>query len=234
MKNKIIGIVVCTLLIATAVPAVTSLPHSTVPSKIPNAPVTDRTTKENEPPVAEFNWTPPNPTAYVQITFDASASYDTNGTIISYEWDWNNDGVYDETHSTPTTTHVWTSAGSYPVSLRVTDDGGATGTITKTANVSNVTITIKVSSGLGVTAEFTNKGTMNITNVPWQLHVKGGKYGHINTTTYGLFNLEAGESAPRGTSILIGLGPMTITVQVADQEKNYTGIQIIIFSLVLP
>jgi hypothetical protein len=190
--------------------------------------------KENAPPIAEFNLTPPNPTAYHQTTFNASASYDPDGTITSYEWDWNNDGVYDETHSTPLTTHVWTSAGSYPVSLRVTDDGGVASTIIKTINVSNIAITIKVNSGLGVTVVFTNKGTMNVTNVNWQLQAKGGKYGHINTTSYGLFNLEAGEAAPRGTSMLLGLGPFKVTVQVADQETTYTGIQIIIFSLILP
>jgi hypothetical protein len=190
--------------------------------------------KENEPPVAEFSWTPPNPTAYHQTTFNASASYDTDGTITSYEWDWNNDGVYEETHSTPLTTHVWTSAGSYPVTLRVTDDGGVASTIMKTINVSNITITIKVNSGLGVNVVFTNKGSMNVTNVYWQLQAKGGKYGHINTTSYGHLDLEAGEAAPRGTSMLLGLGPFKVTVQVADQETTYTGIQIIIFSLILP
>jgi hypothetical protein len=190
--------------------------------------------KENEPPVAEFNWTPPNPTTYHQTTFNASASYDPDGTITLYEWDWNNDGVFDETHNTPFTTHVWDKAGSYPISLRVTDDGGATNTITKTVKVSNITITIKVNSGLGVTVVFTNKGPMDVGNVTWQVQAKGGKYGHINTTSYGLFSLQAGESAPRGTSLLVGLGPFKVTVQVADQKTTYTGIQIIIFSLILP
>jgi len=190
--------------------------------------------KENEPPVADFTWTPPNPTSYHQTTFNASASYDTDGTITSYEWDWNNDGVYEETHSTPLTTHVWTSAGSYPVTLRVTDDGGVASTIIKIVNVSSITITIKVNSGLGVNVVFTNKGSMNVTNVYWQLQAKGGKYGHINSTSYGLLDLEAGEAAPRGTSMLLGLGPFKVTVQVADQEATYTGIQIIIFSLILP
>jgi hypothetical protein len=189
--------------------------------------------KANEPPVAEFNWTPPNPTAYHQTTFNASASHDPDGTITSYAWDWNNDGVYDETHSTPMATHVWTRAGSYPITLRVTDDGGATGTITKTVNVSNITITIKADSGIGVTVEFTNRGTMDVSDVPWQIHVKGGIYGHINATSYGTLTLPVGEFAPRGTSLLLGLGPITITVQVADQVKTFTGIQIIIFSLVM-
>ena len=52
-----------------------------------------------------------------------------------YAWDWNNDGVYDESHSSPITTHTWVIIRSYPVTLRVTDDDGATGTITKSVIV---------------------------------------------------------------------------------------------------
>jgi hypothetical protein len=188
--------------------------------------------KENEPPVADFTWMPQNPSVYQQITFNASASHDTDGTIVSYEWDWNNDGVYDEVHSTPTTMHVWTNAGSYPVTLRVSDDGGVASTIAKTVNVSAITITIDVTGGLGVSAVMTNSGTANLTNITWSLQVKGGMFGLINTTAYGLVNLQAGESKTRGTSILLGFGALKITLQVADQEKTTTGTQIIIFSIV--
>jgi PKD repeat protein len=186
------------------------------------------------PPVAAFNWTPLNPTAYHRTTFNATTSYAPNGTIISYEWDWNNDGVYEEIQTTPLTTHVWAKAGSYPVTLRVTDNSGVTNTTTHTVTVSTISITVKVNSGLGVTVVFTNKGTMNVTDVNWQLQAIGGKYGHINSTSYGLLNLEAGEAAPRGTPMLLGLGRFTVTVQVADQVTTKTGIQILIFSLILP
>jgi len=186
------------------------------------------------PPVAAFNWTPLAPTTYHQTTFNASASYDPDGTIVSYEWDWDNNGVYDENQSTPLTTHVWTKAGSYPISLRVTDNDGATNTSSHTVTVSNISITVKMNSGLGVTVVFTNNGPMNVTNVNWQLEAKGGKYGHINSTSYGLLSIEAGEAAPRGTPMLFGLGLFKVTVQVADQVTTKTGIQILIFSLILP
>jgi PKD repeat protein len=89
----------------------------------------------NQPPVADFSWTPQNPNPGQTITFDASASHDPDGTIVLYEWDWNNDGVYEESHTTPTATHSWSNAGNYPVTLRVTDDDSATDTETKTVNV---------------------------------------------------------------------------------------------------
>ncbi|HVQ01078.1 MAG TPA: PKD domain-containing protein [Candidatus Thermoplasmatota archaeon] len=234
MKNKVIGIVVCIFLIVTAVPAVTSSPHNPASLRVANASIAHGETRGNESPVAEFTWTPQNSSTYHQITFDASASYEPNGTIISYAWDWNNDGAYDETHSTPITTNTWIKAGSYPISLQVTDDNGTTGVITKTVNVSNITISVTISSGLGVTVMFTNKGPVNVTEVPWRLDVKGGIYGHINATSYGSLALDVGESAPRGTSILLGLGPISITVLVGDQETKHTGIQLIIFTLILP
>jgi hypothetical protein len=106
---------------------------------------------ENKPPVASFIWTPSNSNLNQEITFDASVSNDPDGSIISYEWDWNNDGVYEESHTTPTATHSWTQAGNYFVTVRVTDNDGSTST---------KKITVPVSSGGGDgNGDTDNKGT---------------------------------------------------------------------------
>ena len=68
------------------------------------------------------------------ITFDASGSYDPDGTIVSYEWDWNNDGVYDETTDSAIINHMWSVEFNGTVSLKVTDDG-ATSIDTTTVKV---------------------------------------------------------------------------------------------------
>ena len=84
-------------------------------------------TDMNIPPVADFVWTPSNPTTNQTITFNASASNDTDGTLTLYEWDFNNDGMFEDSHSTPTVRPApWTQAGNYPVTVRVTDNDGAT------------------------------------------------------------------------------------------------------------
>lgn len=75
------------------------------------------------------------------ITLDASASYDPDGTIVSYEWDWNNDGIYDETVTTPTITHGWSEEYSGTVRLRVTDNDGLTSVGTATVNISAHVVT---------------------------------------------------------------------------------------------
>jgi hypothetical protein len=90
---------------------------------------------ENQDPVADFDWSPSSPEPSETITFDASDSYDPDGTIELYEWDWDNDGTYDESHTTPTATHTWDDEGDYPVTLKVTDNNSGTDNVTKTIQV---------------------------------------------------------------------------------------------------
>lgn len=64
------------------------------------------------------------------ITADARGSVDFTGCgIVLYEWDWNGDGVFDETTVTPVVTHTYPTGGfTGTVRLRVTDAKSGTGT----------------------------------------------------------------------------------------------------------
>ena len=86
---------------------------------------------------ADFTWIPSKPTHGQPVAFNASGSYDPNGYITLYEWDWDNDGVYEETSPAPTTTHLWSDPGSYLVTLRVTNNIGQTATVTKIISIGN-------------------------------------------------------------------------------------------------
>jgi PKD repeat protein len=86
-------------------------------------------------PRANYTWDPPSPYPGVTIFFNASGSVDDDGYITLYEWDWNNDSVYDETLAIPTTTHLWLSPGDYPVTLQVTDNMGLTATKTYSVQI---------------------------------------------------------------------------------------------------
>ena len=88
----------------------------------------------NQPPTANFTYAPSNPIAGQTVNFDASASSDPDGTIVSYEWDWENDGTCDAVGQTQA--HSF-SKGDYHVTLRVTDDNGAIDTETKTVGVTS-------------------------------------------------------------------------------------------------
>jgi len=65
------------------------------------------------------------------ILFDGSLSNDTDGTIVSYKWIFG-----DGTNGTgKTILHAYAAAGTYPVSLIVTDNDGGTGLDTTTAEI---------------------------------------------------------------------------------------------------
>jgi LPXTG-motif cell wall-anchored protein len=58
------------------------------------------------------------------VELDASGSFDADGTIERYEWDFDGDGDYEATTTAPTTSHTWTAPVSGTVAVRVTDDDG--------------------------------------------------------------------------------------------------------------
>ena len=71
------------------------------------------------------------------IAVDGSASSDPGNDIVSYEWDFDNDGAYDDATGV-TATFNSVATGDFTIGLRVTDGDGATGTVTTTVTVANV------------------------------------------------------------------------------------------------
>lgn len=98
-----------------------------------NVSVSDESSVVNDPPTAEYSISPTDPTPGESISFDGSLSSDADGSIVSYEWDWTNDGAIDDTGVNPS--HSYGSEGDYTVRLVVTDDEGATSTYTNTVPV---------------------------------------------------------------------------------------------------
>lgn len=82
----------------------------------------------NEPPVAVFVYSPDAPLAGQSVYFDATGSYDPDGTIDRYEWDFTGDGRFDA--SGVTATWAFPEPGTYPVTLFVVDNAGTVGRTT--------------------------------------------------------------------------------------------------------
>jgi len=79
----------------------------------------------NKPPQAELLAVSDGVVPY-HVRFDGSYSSDPDGSITQFEWDWDNDDVYDySTGTVPRADFYYYSAGSYTIKLRVTDDAGA-------------------------------------------------------------------------------------------------------------
>lgn len=82
----------------------------------------------NLSPVADFTFT----TNLLTATF-TDQSYDPDGTIVSWSWNFGDGG------SSPlqNPVHTYAANGTYPVTLTVTDDDGDTGSVTKNVTVSD-------------------------------------------------------------------------------------------------
>jgi serine protease len=88
------------------------------------------TTKPNQVPVADAG---PDQSALIneQVQFDGSGSYDPDGTIVSYHWNFG-DGA---TGTGQNPTHAYTATATYTATLTVTDNNWATGTDTTVVTV---------------------------------------------------------------------------------------------------
>ncbi len=72
------------------------------------------------------------------ITFDAVGSFDFDGAITYYRWDWTNDGTWDTGWlSFPLMNHSYPISGSYTVKVEVKDEDGGTSSDTATVTISN-------------------------------------------------------------------------------------------------
>jgi PKD repeat protein len=94
--------------------------------------VTDLEGNKSEPlivPIYVFNQAPTANFLFevdgLKVSFDALDSYDLDGKIITYFWDFG-DGLYS---SEKTPTHTYLLPGTYSVTLKVTDNNGKAGTI---------------------------------------------------------------------------------------------------------
>jgi len=80
-----------------------------------------------QPPVADFSYMPAQPLAGELVLFNGTLSWDFDGEIVAYSWDFNNDGSPDA--NTAVAEHFFPSPGTITVSLTVTDNSGASDTL---------------------------------------------------------------------------------------------------------
>ena len=116
----------------------------------------DATTFANTPPLAAFTFEPSSPIILGTIFFN-STSYDTDGTLVNWSWDFD-----DGNHSYgEQVTHHYVTSQSYSVELTVLDNDGAIDSIEQVVVVSlpppyswNVRLNIHETSGLSDTVIF--------------------------------------------------------------------------------
>lgn len=71
-------------------------------------------------PICNFTWAPQQICAHKTVTFNASASYDSDGSIVSYRWDFGDGNVTNSTN--PILSHIYATFGTYLLNFTVTDN----------------------------------------------------------------------------------------------------------------
>jgi glucose/arabinose dehydrogenase/plastocyanin len=83
----------------------------------------------NQPPTAVATASPTFGALPLTVNFDGTGSSDPDDDPLTYAWDLDGDGQFDDSTS-PTPSHVYTQAGTIDVGLRVTDPSDDSGTDT--------------------------------------------------------------------------------------------------------
>jgi PKD repeat protein len=84
--------------------------------------------RQNAAPTASYTVS----CTFLDCSFDATASADPDGSLVSYVWDFGDGGT--DTTSGPVLHHTYSAGGPTVVSLTVTDADGGTGSTTRTAS----------------------------------------------------------------------------------------------------
>jgi|GEM_PF-2434226 len=140
-------------------------------------------TVENVPPVADFNYNPSNPKTTDAIQF-TDLSTDSDGTIVSWFWSFGDEA----TSTIQNPTHKYAAEGAYTVTLKVTDDDGATNEISKAVHVGDLVADFTYSPLNPTTANtiiFTDMSTdADGTIVSWSWNFGDGATSNLRNPTH--------------------------------------------------
>jgi PKD repeat protein len=148
------------------------------------------------------------------IDLDASGSIDPDGNIVSYEWDIDNNGIYDYISTSPTQSHTYVQNATYIIKLRVTDDLGASAVATTMALVADT----------GPTADFTAYPTYG--SAPLTVNFNNNSTGYDQPLFYEWdFDINDGNSNPDSydkdpTYVYNNTGSYTVTLKVTDSDGS--------------
>ncbi len=175
--------------------------------------------KINKPPVAAFRFAPETPKINERVCFDARESRDPDGKIVKYEWDFDGDGTFDESVTEPQICRVFEVVGSFNVTLRVTDEDGATAEFTKT-------VTINGAGQMPATiprAQFTFSPAAPNAGEPVTFDASGSQSGNGAITQYewdwnGDGTFDETVTTPIVQHTFSDSGPRTVTLRVTNSH----------------
>jgi PKD repeat protein len=173
----------------------------------------------NQPPVADFGFSPSTGEYPLEVTFDGTSSYDPDGKVVSYAWTFGDGG----TGAGDIVKHTYKKNGTFFIKLTVTDDKGATGSYTQPINILKPNIppiagfTFSPTTGIcplavNFDASASHDPDGSVVSYAWNFGDSGTGSGKLTSYTYyksGTFNITLTVTDDRG-----GTGAQTKTITV--------------------
>jgi PKD repeat protein len=180
-------------------------------------------TTPNAPPVADLVPNPPAGDAPLQLNWSAAASTDSDGTIVSFDWDMDNDGTFEILDGGPTQDAVYLTGGIMTVVVRVTDNLGASDTATNTVDVNNPPVAGLVPDPAGGTASIdirwdaatSSDSDGTIVNFDWDMD-NDGTFEILNAASFQLATYAVGGIYTVGVRVTDNDGGMAATSESVD------------------
>jgi PKD repeat protein len=142
---------------------------------------------DNDPPTAEFSFSPTTGIYPIEITFDASASEDPDGSIASYSWDFGDSGRA----SGAVVKHTYNRWGTYAVTLVVRDNVGATAV--KTHNIEILRLFQPLNIRWETKVDESLLQSRRVTQVTWSKNPANDALG-VQITLYRVYRKKSGEN----------------------------------------
>ncbi len=129
----------------------------------------------NQPPVANANG-PYVANESTVVTFDASGSSDPDEDVITYEWNLDNDGEYDDATGV-TVMNVYADNYFGVIAVRVTDEAGNTDSDTSSVTINNVAPTVNAGPDATINEGDTFTGSGSFTDPGDDIWIAEVQYG---------------------------------------------------------
>ncbi|MEQ8859428.1 MAG: S8 family serine peptidase [Pseudomonadales bacterium] len=166
----------------------------------------------NSPPTAAFTVSTDDGFAPLIVSFDAAGSSDSDGSIASYSWEFGDSA----SASGDRTTHTYADTGAFTVTLRVTDDDGASDTVSAPVRVRGATVSgvIRVGAGSAIDSDVNDRFTAPAANNSF-----GEAQPVLNPLRLGGFVNQPGTGSDSGNFFSAGDPDDYFAVDLQGQER---------------